>query len=413
MAPLEPWEKVLVKAEFLDTVHGRMGCVKCHNGNGEVADDKNAAHQGLIAYPSDDAEAYCSCHEQVDNHNLSIHRTQEGYYHWFEQRAGFDIRTAGNEEALHEFEAECGKCHASCGQCHVIQPVSVGGGFAENWGHIFRTEPHMKNNCTACHGSRVGDEYTGAGAMQEAENLKPDIHYQKGNTCDLCHTGPEMHGDGSDRTTRYDAHNTLTPKCEDCHLSDAESNEFHQAHWSGSGSKLSCQVCHSQTYKSCNSCHAGGEGITGSSYPTFKIGQNYMKSDRHDYDFITVRHIPIAPTTFEEWGITLDDQSYTSAPTWKMTTPHNIRKITPQTDVEDGGFCGENCHNSDLFLRESDIEQYNSSDYVDLEIQANQDVFMSGGGTTESTCLTCHLDAELLEAVADSIPSNGGGSGEG
>lgn len=377
MAPLEPWEKVLVDEEFLETTHGQKACIDCHQGNDQGI-DKDAAHEGLVAYPSSEPETYCSpCHDdKIGDHLASIHRTQEGYFYWFEQRAGFDMREAGHEAVLHEFDAECGKCHASCGQCHVIQPVSVGGGFAKNWGHIFRSEPHMNNNCTACHGSRIGDEYTGSGALQEDNDLRPDIHYQRGNTCELCHDGHEMHGDGSPRVTRYDADNALAPKCEDCHEDAASANTYHTMHWSGSGSKLSCQVCHSQTYKSCNGCHVGGDGITGSSYGTFKIGQNYMRSDRHDYDYIAVRHIPIAPTTFEEWGVTLGDADYSSAPTWKMATPHNIRKWTPQTEVEDGQMCFQNCHSSDLYLQEADIQHYNDSDYIELEVQANQPVFM-------------------------------------
>ncbi len=125
----------------------------------------------IVAAPSNEADTYCGgCHAGVvANDHTSLHSTQEGYYTLFEKRAGKDLRD--DEHLSEEFDKECGKCHTYCGQCHVSKPVSVGGGFVS--GHEFRKTPHMTNNCTACHGSRVGAEYLG-----QNEGLSPDAHWQ-------------------------------------------------------------------------------------------------------------------------------------------------------------------------------------------------------------------------------------------
>ncbi|MCJ7717058.1 MAG: hypothetical protein MUO54_11145, partial [Anaerolineales bacterium] len=65
MAPLEPWEKVLVDDKaFLATVHGKITCQECHQGIQST--DKDTAHTDLIAYPSDDPDTFCgNCHPNL------------------------------------------------------------------------------------------------------------------------------------------------------------------------------------------------------------------------------------------------------------------------------------------------------------------------------------------------------------
>ncbi len=340
-----------------------MECTFCHDGNPN-GKDKTEAHEDLIPYPSEEAEYTCSpCHSTESAHyKTSIHTTQEGYYERFKIRAGYDLRDPGYEHALEEFKGECGKCHATCGQCHVIRPVTVGSGL--NWGHEFRKTPDLSTNCTACHGSRIGEEYTGA-----HEEYKADVHYvPNAKKCEFCHDAEEMHGgDGTTLTYRFDENNNSAPKCENCHSGTKDANTYHTSHWQGTtGVTLSCQVCHSQPYKNCNGCHVAGGGITGSSYMTFEIGKNYLKetnSRYSDYDYITVRHIPIAPNTFEPWGVEDLPNFETSEPTWKMTFPHNIQRWTPQTQVDEGASCSTNCHNSDYYLTSSDIDLYEKANY--------------------------------------------------
>ncbi len=387
MDPLDPWERVFIAEDYFDTVHGLVECTWCHFGDPEK-NTKQEAHEGLLAYPSDEAEYNCRfCHpDQTEHYDTSIHITQEGYYERFTVRAGFDLRDGGYDHALEEFRGECGECHATCGQCHVSRPVSVGSGL--NNAHTFTKTPDLKTNCTACHGSRIGEEYLG-----DHDGLSADVHYIPTlMKCEACHGDYEMHGgDGTVLTYRYDENNDAMPRCEDCHDA-ADTNQYHQEHWSGdSGVTLSCQVCHSQAYKNCNGCHVAGGGITGSSYLSFEIGRNYLKDNAryNDYDYITVRHIPIAPNTFEPWGFDDLAQFETSEPTWKITTPHNIKRWTPQTAPEEGQTCSSSCHNTDFYLRTDDIDEYQDANYnaatgesgygyddIDREREANSEVII-------------------------------------
>jgi hypothetical protein len=115
-------------------------------------------------------------------------------------------------------------CHTSCGDCHISQPASVGGGFID--GHNFNKEPSMTRNCTACHGSRVGNEYMG-----KHEDIKADVHFRQGRMkCVDCHSGKEMHGYPQACDTCHAAPETgvvpppehrydgiQSPSCESCH----------------------------------------------------------------------------------------------------------------------------------------------------------------------------------------------------
>lgn len=333
---------VYVNSSFLNSKHGALGCSNCHNGNPEAA-GKEDAHAGIIAAPSNthNQEICGTCHYSISNvHASSLHRTMKGYYRRIENRLGYDI--SSDPEKVEHFEKECGKCHASCGQCHVSRPASVAGGFIS--GHNFQASPNMRENCTACHGSRVGAEYLG-----ENEGIKADVHWIPNvKRCDFCHTGDAMHASSPGAEYRYEDKDMVT--CEQCHGAKSASNPYHKTHWDD----LSCQVCHSQPYKNCNSCHTGGAGITGSSYMSFKIAKNPLPGSRR-YKAVTVRHIPISRDTYASWGIP-DLPLYNSEPTWKYTTPHNIQRWTAQTDTTGGKTCAEKCHNDNsLYLTLSDL----------------------------------------------------------
>ena len=356
MAPLEPWEKVLVKPDFFNGVHGKIACVGCHKGNQE-ATNKDSAHVGLVADPTEDAQTYCAgCHATIVEHfQKSVHFNQNGYFTLFEKRAGISLKDDPN--LMKHFKNDCGTCHTTCGQCHVSRPTSTKGGFI--MGHVFRKEPDMINNCTACHGSRVGEEYLG-----QREGYRPDVHWVPGGKrCEFCHKAAELHGTGAESGTRYDVPNT--PRCEDCHQDKATANLYHFMHWKD----LQCQVCHSQDYKSCNSCHAGAGGLAEPSYLTFKIGKNPIQSEKHPKKYVVLRHIPISRNTYAAWGVS-DLPNYNSLPTWKYSTPHNIQRWTVRTDTTgSGGNCALKCHSTrSFFLRETDV--------VPEELEANKNVIV-------------------------------------
>ena len=359
MAPLEPWEKALVNGEeFLSTVHGKITCQDCHQG--EQSTDKEEAHTELVSHPSDDPETYCgNCHPDLTTAaNNSLHGTLDGYWTVLETRGV----SQNHPPAQEMFGNHCASCHASCGDCHVSRPTSVDGGFID--GHVFNAEPSMTNNCTACHGSRVGNEYMG-----KHEDIKADVHFRQGRmTCEDCHTSHEMHGQppncqechqGPEQNQvpppdhRYDG--LQGPSCESCHASVTAGNDGNLMHENHPGS-LSCQVCHSVSYTSCDGCHVSISEQTGNpifetegSYLGFYIGKNPIRNYARPYEYVPVRHVPISTTSFDfyEEGMV---SNFTGKETWVYATPHNIQKNTPQAES-----CAA-CHgNPEVFLTADNV----------------------------------------------------------
>jgi len=355
VAPLEPWEKVLVNFDkFGGTVHGQMQCTVCHGG--VQASDKETAHSGLIARPSEDPITGCGkCHPDTTAvYPNSLHATQQGY--WTALAARSVPENYPKLEVM--FDNHCARCHTTCGDCHVSQPASVGGGLLN--GHVFEETPPMTRTCTACHGSRVGDEYLG-----KHEDIPGDVHFREERmNCADCHTSHELHGQPENCDACHkepEAANALPaaehryagvqfPRCETCHASATTGQdgiEQHQVH----GADLSCQVCHSVTYTSCDGCHVAISETTGNpyfetqaTYATCLMGRNPLKTYQRPYDFVPVRHVPISPTSYQYYG---DDllPNFDALPTWMYATPHNIQRTTPQTES-----CNA-CHgNPALFL---------------------------------------------------------------
>lgn len=363
MAPLEPWEKVLVDLEaFSEDKHSRMGCTACHGG--QESTDKETAHADMVADPSADGEECAMCHSDItETFGESLHATQAGYWTAIDARS-----TPEDHPPLEEmFGNHCASCHTTCGDCHVSQPNAVGGGLIE--GHVFNQSPSMTRNCTACHGSRVGNEYLG-----KYEDLKADVHFRQGRmNCTDCHSGAEMHGDyttpqGELPDHRYDG--VQLPNCSDCHVAVGAADDeiqMHQMH----ATNLSCQVCHSVSYTSCDGCHVAVSEDTGNpffrteaSYLTFLIGRNPLQSEERPYDYVPLRHIPVASTSYEYYGEDLLS-NFDALPTWAYATPHNIQRDTPQNES-----C-EACHNNaDIFLTADKISE--------SELAANQGVIVAG-----------------------------------
>ena len=374
MAPLEPWEKVLVDAEiFPTTIHGAISCIECHQGIQDP--DKEIAHTDLIAAPSEDSERVCGkCHPAMAiSFPESLHASQRGYWTALEARGAPE----GHPQVEEMFGNHCQSCHTSCGDCHVSRPRSVDGGFIS--GHVFEKTPSMTNNCAACHGSRVGNEYLG-----KNEDVKSDVHFRQGRmTCTDCHTDHEMHGQLTDCSTchvempetetpppdhRYDVVDMNYPTCESCHEEAAQGLdgiEMHQPH----GDKLSCQVCHAASYTSCDGCHVQVSEETGNPYytteghyMTFEIGLNPIQSEQKPYKYVTLRHIPVDRNAYDYYGENLLP-TFDALPTWAYTTPHNIQRIAPQAES-----CNA-CHgNADIFLTADKV--------AEEELEANQSVIV-------------------------------------
>ena len=351
---MEVWQKVFLKdADFIQSTHGKVGCVICHGGDSRI-EDKETAHVGIVADPS---EANCNtCHKDIAHVNdISLHTSLGGFTSVLEARGGNLEEDSPLAEA---FENHCQQCHTSCGQCHVSRPDELGGGFIS--GHEFRETPSMQYNCIACHGSRVGAEYLGENA-----GIPADVHWTKATmTCTKCHS-QDLHGSDQSIDTRYD--NPVAVNCEDCHQdvwTNTAGNPQHEQHLGD----LSCQVCHSLPYKNCYSCHAtiDQKGLPSrTSDPSemhFEIGYNALRSSENPYKYVVLRHPPVTASTFDYYGDNLLP-NFDAVPTWKYATPHNIQLKTPQNES-----CNS-CHgNRDLFLTEDDVSP--------AESEANKDIIV-------------------------------------
>ncbi len=190
--------------------------------------------------------------------------------------------------------------------------------------------------------------------------------------CVKCHEGADLHGTpDAEAAADHRLSGAEEPKCVDCHPTTApggDSNPMHQAH----GEKLSCQVCHSVTYTSCDNCHVAISDKSGNpffetdaTYQTFLIGRNPIQSDERPYAFVPVRHIPAAPDSYSFYGENLLP-NFDSLPTWAYATPHNIQRNTPQN-----ASC-ESCHSetANIFLTVDKVKPE--------ELTANASVIVDG-----------------------------------
>jgi len=358
----EPYDRVYMGGEgfsdFKASGHYGIGCVGCHNGD-DKASDKNLAHSGtFLAHPSSAPEASCGiCHTQiVSNFETSLHNGM-GQKRKVAIRSGLTGSDDFDDLPAHQIEGynkNCATCHGSCGNCHVSRPKIGGGGLAN--GHMFKKEPDMVGVCVSCHSSRGGHAYMGV-----ASGTVPDVHLTSlGYKCIDCHEGAELHGDGVKVEQRY-AYDKL-PECEDCHTGLSNNNNYHSVHYES----FNCQVCHSQKYNNCGSCHVHGEGARIPSYMDFKIAVNPIPDIKTGYNLALVRRTLAAPDNWKEYDVP-EYANFDALPTFNYTTPHNILKWTDRTKVTDGGTCYSNCHirkegdvlvNKELYLFQENLNSW-------------------------------------------------------
>jgi len=355
----EPYDRVYMGGDgyeqYKTSGHYRIGCVGCHNGT-DGTDDKKLAHSGdFLRHPSANAEEKCgTCHKTiVENFKTSIHNGT-GQMRKVALRSGLNGAQYFDQLPEHQIEgynANCATCHGTCGNCHIVRPLAGGGGLAN--GHMFTRTPDMITVCVVCHSSRGGHAYLGVAAGTQA-----DVHLTSmGFKCKACHSGAELHGDGVYVDQRY-AYDKL-PECENCHSGIAQSNTYHSVHMDD----FNCQVCHSQDYNNCGSCHIHGEGARIPSYLDFKIAVNPIPNIKEGFKFTLVRRTLGAPDNWEKYGI---DQyaDFDRLPTYNFTTPHNLLRWTKRTTVEQGAGCFTSCHirneggeliNKNLYLFDEDL----------------------------------------------------------
>jgi thiosulfate/3-mercaptopyruvate sulfurtransferase len=369
----EPYDRVYMGGtgfeSYKKSAHYKIGCVGCHNGIDSV-DDKVQAHSGdFISHPSVFYEQKCgTCHSTiVSNFKTSLHNGT-GQKRKVAIRSGLTGPADFDKLPAHQIEgynSNCATCHGTCGNCHIVRPPIGGGGLAK--GHEFSQTPDMHSVCVTCHVSRGGHAYLGV-----ASGTQPDVHLTKmGYKCTDCHSGSELHGDGKPVDQRY-AYKEL-PKCEDCHNGIETANTFHTIHYTD----FNCQVCHSQNYNNCGSCHIHGEGARVPSYMGFKIALNPIPDVKSDYKFTLVRRTLAAPDNWTEFGV---DQypNFDAFPTYNYTSPHNLLRWTDRTHVSQGASCSSNCHirndngllvNKNLYLFQEDLLEWEKGATTSITVE--------------------------------------------
>lgn len=328
-------DRLLVSPSFLDSTHGKIPCQGCHNGRESSAVEE--AHTTLVRDPSKDRIDVCAaCHrETMSKFGGALHNTLKGEG----LVVGYRYRDAVLPDRLATYmETSCSSCHVTCGQCHVSRPNQAMGGLLE--GHEFARKPPVNETCMQCHGTgTAGEGYTGDG------NNQGDVHWTKARmTCTDCHKAAELHGEGGPYTTKRTVEEM--PQCTDCHSEKTLNNlPQHFLHVE----KLSCATCHAaSSITSCFNCHVSDQGSTYEQQLTFKIGRNVKPDARHPYAYEVVRHVPVTRDTFSILGV--DPEEFDSIPTWKRAVPHNIQRVTTQTQS-----CNS-CHgNKERFLTRDDL----------------------------------------------------------
>jgi len=358
----EPYDRVFMGgsgyAAFKESGHYTIGCTSCHNGV-DGTSDKVKAHSGnFLRHPSDQYKQKCgSCHKEITGKFVTSLHNGTGQKRKVTMRSGlrgaddFDLLPAHQIEGYNQ---NCANCHGTCGNCHVVRPALAGGGLAK--GHNFTKTPDMISVCVSCHTSRGGHAFLGV-----ASGTQPDVHLKKnGFKCTTCHDSHELHGDGIKVDQRY-AYKQL-PKCTECHTGIDRKNMYHSVHFED----FNCQVCHSQDYNNCGSCHIHGDGARVPAYMDFKIAMNPIPELRKNYRMTLVRRTLGAPDNWEKYGVD-EYASFDIFPTYNYTTPHNILKWTTRTQVEAGKSCYTSCHirneggvlvNRNLYLFESDLLEW-------------------------------------------------------
>jgi thiosulfate/3-mercaptopyruvate sulfurtransferase len=335
----EPYDRVYMGGEgfkeFKESGHYGVGCTGCHNGD-DQANEKDKAHSGtFLAHPSSAPDESCAaCHtEIVEKFSTSLHNGM-GQKRKVTIRSGLSGSDEFDKLPAHQIEGynkNCATCHGSCGNCHVSRPLIGGGGLAN--GHMFKKEPDMVGVCVSCHSSRGGHAFMGV-----ASGTVPDVHLTKmGYKCTSCHDGAELHGDGTRVEQRY-AYSKL-PECQECHTGMANKNSYHTIHLT----TFDCQICHSQNYNNCGSCHVHGAGARIPSYMDFKIAANPIPELKPGFKFALVRRTLAAPDNWKEYGVP-EYSNFDAFPTYNYTTPHNILRWTDRTNVAAGASCYANCH---------------------------------------------------------------------
>jgi hypothetical protein len=169
---------------------------------------------------------------QPDLFDSSLHHTSRGMGFWYDKKNGGLEAVTGVPYS----ELGCKNCHvASCDGCHrtVVDGKAV-----------YSTKAATDQGlCLKCHAREAAMMKT-----DKAQNHE-DVHFSRGMQCMNCHTGSDVHGDGTEYASMKQA-GAVGAKCETCHpkLTQTRSHTVHSG-------KLDCKACHVRQVVSCTNCH--------------------------------------------------------------------------------------------------------------------------------------------------------------
>jgi hypothetical protein len=162
----------------------------------------------------------------------SLHYTAAGMGYWYDKSNGGLETVTGVPYS----DLGCKNCHvATCDDCHKTE---IAGKAA------YSTEVAKDQaRCLKCHAREASMM-----KIDKAQNHE-DVHVLAGMQCMDCHTGSDVHGDGTEYASMKQA-GAVSPKCETCHGKIAQTAS-HTVH----AGKLDCDACHVRQVVSCTNCH--------------------------------------------------------------------------------------------------------------------------------------------------------------
>jgi hypothetical protein len=162
----------------------------------------------------------------------SLHYTASGMGYWYDKSNGGLETVTG----IPYSELSCKNCHvASCDDCHKTEA----GGKAAYSTKVARNQAM----CLKCHAREASMM-----KIDKSQNHE-DVHVLAGMQCMDCHTGGDVHGDGTAHATMKEV-GVLGPRCEGCHEQTPQTLS-HTVH----AGKLDCKACHVRQVVSCTNCH--------------------------------------------------------------------------------------------------------------------------------------------------------------
>lgn len=263
-------EAYLIEADSVATPHGRLGCLACHQGDGE-AQDKVGAHEGLVAdMTAQDPEKCIICHQDLPDeipgdrlrvpHGVIIDRIEQG--------EPCDVHCSDCHGGVgHGFDPLSGNTFCSmtvCVDCHQERNLAVQMADCDAC-HLGPHDVAMVLTCNDCH--------TSTDVWQEVDlGIHPVVLPGKhGETaCFECHQYPNFKGLNNVCTDCHESGHTDwgDHDCAGCHDPGATWDmvastwDGHADHWDqykGKHLDVACAGCHFETYTqldpSCSTCH--------------------------------------------------------------------------------------------------------------------------------------------------------------